>query len=224
MKNISILVAGLLAAFSAGAAQAATVSYSFAGVTSNHMGSIAAGTPFTGTFSYDSSVAGVTTPYNSNIGIQTVFANAFSNLSMTIGGKTVTENAPGPVVLYHDPYPKASLLGLAPGDSLSTTSAWHQLPLPSNGSFTGYTPIGFSLQLIDLTSYAFGANQQGRVLPTSLSLKNFTWGQISVYDSLYVTTSNLISLTPIAAVPEPGTWAMMIAGLGILGAAARRKA
>jgi len=48
-------------------------------------------------------------------------------------------------------------------------------------------------------------------------LKGFKVGD-SVYDSVTITADSIA-----AAVPEPGVWAMLIAGLGMIGAALRRK-
>jgi hypothetical protein len=42
-------------------------------------------------------------------------------------------------------------------------------------------------------------------------------------NSDYTSTSYNLSVSAVAAVPEPGTWAMMVAGLGVLGALARRR-
>lgn len=213
MKNISILVAGLLAAFSAGAAHASTTSYSFSGVTSLAMGSIPGGTPFTGTFSYDPAATGVTTSYYG--GIQSLFANAYSALTMTIGGKTVTESAPGTMALYNSVSPPNSI---PVGDSLYTFNPLNgQGPLHSSGSFTGLTPNYIYLGFVDSSGKVFPGNS----LPPTLSLSSFNEAFIGIN---YGQTTTISSLSRLSPVPEPGTWAMMIAGLGLLGFAAQRKA
>lgn len=212
MKNISILAAGLLAAFAAGAAHASTTSYSFSGVTSLAMGSIPGGTPFTGTFSYDPAATGVSTSYYG--GTQNLFANAYSALTMTIGGKTVTEGAPGTMALYNNVNPPNSI---PVGDSLYTFNPLNgQGPLHSGGSFTGLTPNFIYLGFVDSSGKVFPGNS----LPSKLSLASFNEAFIGIN---YGPTTTISSLTSLSPVPEPGTWAMMIAGLGILGSAARHR-
>jgi len=222
MKKISILVAALLVSFAASATHAAPVSYSFGGVTSTGMGAIAAGTPFIGTFSYDPSVTGVTSHYYNVGATQTLFANAFSALTLTIGGDTVTGGAPGTLALYNNSLADGALHGVATGDSL-WTYGYNVLPLPSAGSLAGLSPIGISLGLIDRTATAFNPGLNPVLLPSSLSPSSFTSGEIRVYTTGVVYTSYLSSLAPIAAVPEPETYALMLAGLGLVGLVARRK-
>ena len=213
MKKTSILAAALITIFSAGAANAATVSYNFSGVTSSTMGSISGGTPFTGTFSYDSSASGVSSPYYG--GTQNLFANAYSQLTMTIGGKTATEGAPGTMALYNNVSPPNSI---PVGDSLYTFNPLSgQGPLHSSGSFTGLTPNYIYLGFVDSSGKVFPGNS----LPSSLSLSSFNNAFIGIN---YGPTTTISFLTRLSPVPEPGTWAMMIAGLGMLGFAARRKA
>ena len=136
MKNISALTIALLAIFVTSTAHASTTAYRFSGITSLAMGSIPGGTPFTGTFSYDPAATGVSTSYYG--GTQNLFANAYSALTMTIGGKTVTEGAPGTMALYNSVSPPNSI---PVGDSLYTFNPLSgQGPLHSSGSFTGLTP------------------------------------------------------------------------------------
>jgi hypothetical protein len=220
MKKFSILVVALLASFVAGTTQATTVSYSFSGFTTPSMGGIAAGTAFTGTFTYNPSVAGMTTPYFNPGATQTLFTNAFSALTLTIGGNTVTAGAPGNIVIYNNSLLDGGLHGVATGDSL-WTYGYNVLPLPSSGSFTGLNPIGISFGLIDRTATAFNAGLGPISLPPTLSESMFTSGEIKVYTNVAVYTSNLSSLTPLATVPEPATYALMLSGL--VGLVVRRR-
>ena len=176
------------------------------------MGGIAAGTAYTGTFSYDPSVVGVTTPYFNPGATQTLFTNAFSALTLTIGGNTVSGGSPGNIVIYNNSLLDGGLHGVATGDSL-WTYGYNVLPLPSTGSFTGLNPIGISFGLIDRTATAFNAALGPISLPPTLSELMFTTGEIKVYTDVAVYTSNLSSLTPIAAIPEPATYMLMLAGL-----------
>lgn len=221
MRKFSILVVAFLTSFVFGSTQATTISYGFTGVTSTGMGSIVAGTAFTGTFSYDPSVVGVTSPYHYLGSTKTIFTNAFSSLTLTIGGNTVTAGAPGNIVIYNNSEIDGALYGYATGDSL-WTYGYNVLPLPSSGSFMGFTPTGISFGLIDRTATAFNAGLGPISLPPTLSEAMFTSGEIKVY-GVGGATSNLSSLTPLAVVPVPATWVLLIGGLGAFGAFARRR-
>jgi hypothetical protein len=52
---------------------------------------------------------------------------------------------------------------------------------------------------------------------------NSGWGEFSGYAPVFRNRAWIESLVPGAFVPEPGTWAMLIAGFGLVGFAARRR-
>jgi hypothetical protein len=52
---------------------------------------------------------------------------------------------------------------------------------------------------------------------------NSSWGEFSGYAPVFRNRAWIESLVPGAFVPEPGTWAMLIAGFGMVGFAARRR-
>jgi PEP-CTERM motif len=222
MKLLKVAMA-LLAMSTAGMAHSAAVSYNFSGSTSRAMGGVAAGTPFTGTFSYNSSVSGVTTPYFG--GTETLFANAYSALTLTIGGQTVTEGAPGTLALYDSVSPPNSI---PVGDSLYTFDPLNgQGPLPSSGSFTGLTPNFIYLGFVDSSGTVF----TGTSLPAGLSLSSFNSNGVFIginYGQFGAGNTTTISfLNTLSPVPEPAVAALLMAGLGVLGIAvglARRPA
>jgi hypothetical protein len=52
---------------------------------------------------------------------------------------------------------------------------------------------------------------------------NSSWGEFSGYAPVFRNRAWIEGLVPGAFVPEPGTWAMLIVGFGLLGTAARRR-
>lgn len=215
------LLASLILGLASAGAQAAPVSYAFSGVTSTTMGGVVAHTSFTGTFTYDAAATGVISSYYS--GTQAIFDNAYSSLTLSIGGNTVSSTVPGDLTLYNSVSPPHSI---PVGDSLYTFQPLDGGgPNPSTGSFTGLTPNYIYLGFVDIGGTAFNS---GSALPTSLNLSDF--------DSVFVginygpfgagnttTISSLLTLTPTAPVPEPETYALMLAGLAAVSLAARRK-
>ncbi len=100
----------------------------------------------------------------------------------------------------------------------------HSMNLSLN--FTAPNTSGpFTLQLFDTTTgttitsykpggYSFANLAGGDQFQLLLTAPTFNAPALTITASL---------AAPVAAVPEPGTWAMMIAGLGILGSAARHR-
>jgi hypothetical protein len=198
-------------------ANAALVTLHFNGTT-NQMGSIVAGTPFTGVFSYDSSVAGVTSPYYG--GSQNLFANAYRQLSVTIGGRTVSASAPGTIALYNNVSPPRSIPA---GDSLYSFNPLGGGPSHSSGSFAGMSPNFIYIAFVNYNGGAFGGN----TLPSSLNASSFDSAFVGFnygpFGAGNTTTIADIASSAALAVPEPEEWAMMLAGSGLVGWQVRRK-
>jgi hypothetical protein len=79
-----------------------------------------------------------------------------------------------------------------------------------SGTYTNLSPVG-----------ANGGNNTRNVNP------NLHWGNIWLIGSDFTNADGKIDgfkITNLAVIPEPGTWAMMIAGFGFVGAVARRRA
>ncbi len=79
----------------------------------------------------------------------------------------------------------------------------------------------------DFTAIVYFGDSDGTTisagaLPTAAQLAAFTEASLSIYDEEGYDTFAL-SPTPAAAIPEPASWAMMVLGLGLVGAAARRR-
>ena len=117
--------------------------------------------------------------------------SAITNLSATIGNKSWTIND----------FVSASSLSNGNYDVLVT------------GGVTSPTGIYFLLQAAD------GAAQIGSIACASTCIVNPT-GTASATDGFGYLTDLRFSASP-AAVPEPATWAMVILGLGAIGAALR---
>ncbi|GGX98912.1 PEP-CTERM sorting domain-containing protein [Pseudoduganella dura] len=93
-------------------------------------------------------------------------------------------------------------------------------PQAFSSTFTGQVEGDFTLDVSSaLEAYALSANQ----------LVHHLSGDFEWYEQLYWETTSSIALSDltltvqVSAVPEPGTYAMVLAGLGLMGFAARRR-
>ena len=183
------------------------------------MGTLAAGTPFTGVFTYDptASSSGDVPYYN---GTQAIYPAGFSQLSMTIGAQTVTESAPGPISLFNNVQPPNSI---PVGDSLYTFNPLNgQGPDPSSGSFAGLTPNYIYLGFVDNTGQAFSSTQ----LPAALTALKFNEAFVGInFGPMGAGNTTAISSISLgSAVPEPSVSEMTALGLlGLCAAVARRQ-
>lgn len=76
------------------------------------------------------------------------------------------------------------------------------------------TSLGFS---------QFGVVGGGTLFTGSLSNPTFNLGTFNLGGGFSPTGTLTISRATVAAVPEPGTWAMMLVGFGAIGASMRRR-
>jgi hypothetical protein len=203
------LVLGI-AVFSS-ASLAGPITFNFTGVTdvtiTDGTHTIASGTPFSGTFSYDSGQAGTITPFQG--GTQSVFT--FNILTLTIAGQTVTEGA-GSLGLYNNVTTSPS--GVPNGDSLFTfvPGIPNNTPGPSSGSINGITPNFIYLGFDDSTGNAFS----GPGLPSTLNLAQFSqallgfnYGPLGAGD---IDTVHPLSTLTGSAVPDSGNTLLLALG------------
>jgi hypothetical protein len=83
---------------------------------------------------------------------------------------------------------------------------------------------GAAIDLVDGSGSAFQSSQ----VPTQLNSQQFGSGSLSAYwrtgdGQMLIINANLDTMTPAAAVPEPSSVAMLLAGLGALALVARRR-
>lgn len=215
----TLLSAAVLALISF-SVHANNITFEFSGTTSTKMGSILAGTSFTGTFTYDPSVIGTTTAYYG--GTKTLFSNAYSALTLTIGGNTVTEGAPGTMALFDNVSPPHSI---PVGDSLySFDPLSGRGPQSSSGSFNGLTPNFIYLGFVDNSGTAFSST----TLPTSLNRSSFNSAFVGINYGPYgagntTTISSISTITPIAPVPELESYVLLTLGIAVVGWTVRRR-
>jgi opacity protein-like surface antigen len=102
-----------------------------------------------------------------------------------------------------------------------TSSVSVEAGFAANGSLT-LSVFGLANNLLATAVNGPPAGPNGRTTITiNRALADIAYFRISGADSFGV---NLVAIeSPGAAVPEPATWAMMIGGFGLLGAAARRR-
>ena len=118
-------------------------------------------------------------------------------------------------------------------DALSAVTGYN-LVASAAGTFTGYayTPLTSSVTASVLPQQFFQLNSPGSVnelrlfFNSGLSASGGTFNPIASYEAepsggIRFLSGSVSAVT--AAVPEAGTWAMMIAGVGMVGGAMRRR-
>ncbi len=106
----------------------------------------------------------------------------------------------------------------ASGSVLFTSAAFSPVSFASSNTGTGNSGFVFALTGADAMSaqsLAFGAGFEGNYVGLSAAASDATGG----LETFYV--ANSATVTPV---PEPGTYAMLLAGLGVMGFVARRSA
>ncbi|HEY9240010.1 MAG TPA: PEP-CTERM sorting domain-containing protein [Burkholderiaceae bacterium] len=105
----------------------------------------------------------------------------------------------------------------ATGSVLFTSSAFSPVSFASTNTGTGNSGFVFGLTGSDLASaqaLAFGTGFEGNYVGLSAAASDATGG----LETFFVANS----ATTVTPVPEPGTYAMLLAGLGVMGFVARR--
>jgi hypothetical protein len=106
----------------------------------------------------------------------------------------------------------------ASGEVLFTSAAFSPVSFMETNTGTGNSGFVFGLTATDIASaqsLAVGTGFAGNYVGLSAAASDATGG----LETFYVANSGTV-----AAVPEPGTYAMLLAGLGVMGFVARRSA
>jgi hypothetical protein len=236
----ALLIAGLSNSMTTHAAQ---VTYDLTGYTSVG-GSTHA---YTGSFTYDNSVAGATVYFSGGQqeGFRTTYTGAVSDLSITLNnGETVSASAGS---IWVNNITQAEIGAQVPqGLSLQAWTAGASGTINGLSVFNIYLaflPMQVGMNWDGLDSY-FGGNAEtllkadplllpseidptltGTALPANV-LDVFSNGLFLGTNHGNTNTVNTVTSMSlhVAAVPEPETYVLMLAGLGLVGFAARRRA
>jgi hypothetical protein len=106
----------------------------------------------------------------------------------------------------------------ANGSVLFSSAAFTPVSFASSNTGTGNSGFVFGLSSADIASaqaLAFGSGFAGNYVGLAAAASDATGG----LETFYVANSSTV--TPV---PEPGTYAMLLAGLGVMGFVARRSA
>ena len=147
--------------------------------------------------SWSAVVNGITMPYGVSNGTNMlVFANQ--------GQLTVTRSDSGLFAL--NSLDAGGWLGLLAGNTARLSITGH---LQGGGQVSFSTPAGLSVTTFDHFT----------MLPSFTNLSSLTFSMVGYSSSAYAAIDNLV-LTPV---PEPETYALFLAGLGLMAAIARRR-
>ncbi|WP_374360569.1 FxDxF family PEP-CTERM protein [Pseudoduganella danionis] len=235
MKKLPLLLAGLAMAGSANAAvlqfdftakiqemmQFSPLTFTGGAVSSSNLSgsTVAVGDVITGHFTYDTATAQI-----SNVGGVTMFASAQAQnaLAAAIGNNTLALDSA-----------LSSTTTVQVGNNVAAFGGADTFGIAQVSANAQSSQL-MALSLFDASGHAFDAN----AIPATLDFSAFnnstfyyTYSSVSTH-AMMGANGNLTSLTvtqlpsgnnPTAPVPEPETYAMLLAGLGLLGWTARRR-
>ncbi|GGD98290.1 hypothetical protein GCM10011529_00410 [Polymorphobacter glacialis] len=155
--------------------------------------------------------AAAATLLGQTVGIQYIFPNTTTVYS-DLGTNLVGTDGPTDGIGYFD---------LSFSDT-SITADFKSEATWSGADFNGFRVYDVNDAITAITSVSLlSTNMVG------LDLSRITFDANNIYvnwNGLAFNNDTIVTLGVNAAVPEPATWAMMIAGFGLVGAAMRRKA
>jgi PEP-CTERM motif len=204
MKKFGLLVGAMAMALSAGtSASAAMITYTASGTANAVVVGVGV---FDGLFTAVG--VGDTDTYFNPVGFPTVNAVVLNSLTLTIGGQSVTGLEPT-VFFTNPPFNTSGFNSLHPSAPFGILGVL---------GFSFATPNAYdALGNLGATAVAFSGSQTGPGIFSYATSAGFAYFQnVNI-------TSFEASLASTPSVPEPASWAMMIAGFGIAGAAMRRK-
>jgi len=237
----TLLALSVLVMMTATAARAAEVTYTFEGMTN-----IGGSNTFTGTFVYDNAVSGSTVYYPGTgpvqQGFSTTYSGAVKSLKITLNNGNQVFSAGGNIVINN--IQQAEIGAQVPaGLSLQAWTSGTTGTINGNtmtNMYLAFLPVNPSYSWDNLDTYFDGNAEQmlgsnpgilpsnidteltGTSLPTDL-LTTFNDGLFLGTNHALTNTVNSITSFAVAPVPEPETYAMLLAGLGLIGAVSRRR-
>lgn len=189
------MVIGLLGS---SAAHAAVYTFNFSGVADDGSPGVIAGDPFTGSVSWDTDTLATYVESSDGISGLTYYPNAVQAFSISGSGITVQSTGMLSIVIVNDTFDLFKVVG----------------PTSTPGA-------NVELYLQDPTGAVFSSMG----LPSNISVSDFGFrtasfgvGDVQVYGHVIDPDA-----PPSAPVPEPATWALMIAGFGLVGLTLRRR-
>lgn len=166
---------------------------------------------------FDHDFASVSSPVQAVLTLQSVSggfgADASASAPFTVSAHGVNADPFSSIVDDTNPGGSTDWLGFYTNNVLSADGAAHT-------AISGFGPVSFDVSAI-VNSWISGANSFHAI---ALTGRNDISGTDFLHGFLNNTEASGSTFLTVTAVPEPETYALMLAGLGIVAFAARRKA